>query len=219
MTDSKKNKHTLKHNLEYVFLYLLYIFIYSSVINGLLALTCHFIGVKIPYENLNVIFNNVTLINRSLFSLLIFSLLLIPLIEELTFRLQLVKKSNINISVFAGVLFFGYSLFSSNKLLSIVLIIYLSIIVILHVKKTKMKSKFFPYLFWVVVFFSCLSQLRFIIIFENENWPLYLMFFTIMSIKAFYLAKIAKENGVYYSFGLNVIFYVLPTINYISNYH
>lgn len=143
-----------------------------------------------------------------------------PLIEELTFRLQLdKKKSNINVSAFAGVLFLVYSFFSGDKFLSVIIIVYLSIIGILYVKKTNLKSKFLSYLFWIVVFFSCLSQIRFVLIFENENWPLYLMFFTVMSIKAFYLAKIARENGVYYSFGLNMIFYILPTINYISNYY
>lgn len=217
MNSSKKRKHTPKNNLEYVFLYAFYIILYSIFINVIIAVICHFVGLEINYQNFQTVFKNISLLKRESYYILVIGLLTVALLEEVVFRLPL-KETNreIRISVSIGLLWLIYSWFLPNKFLSLVLITYILILAIGYFK-SKTEKKLFIQLFWISVIFSGLSQIRYVMVFDSEYWPLYLMFFSLMFIKSYYLAKIRIELGMYYSLGLNIFFLIVPFINYIFN--
>lgn len=219
MGDFENLKHTLKEKLEYVSLSLLYVMFYAAVLNAVIAVFFYAIGWEVNYENLYVIFENITLINNESKPFWILGFLVLPLMEELTFRLPLDKKHRTNsITIVTGILLLIYSFYLQNITFTLILLVYLLFFLISNNNWIKSKKVVFDYSFWLAVIFSGLSRTRLVLFFENENLPLYLMFFTLMFVKSFFLAKIARQISVYYSFGLNMTFVIIPLINYFFNY-
>lgn len=217
MNISKKKGHTLKTSLEYVFLYAFYIILYTILINVIIAVICHFIGQEINYQNFQTVFKNINLLEKEYYFTLVIGLLSVSIIEEVVFRLPLQESNrNIRISVSIGLLWLIYSWFLPNKSLSFVLITYIICLAILYFN-SNIKKKILNHLFWISVIFAGLSQIRIVIAYDSDFWPLYLMFFSLMFIKSYYLAKIRIELGIYYSFGLNILFLLVPFINHIFN--
>lgn len=154
MNDSKKMGHTLKTNLEYVFLYAFYIILYTILINVIIALTCHFFDQEINYEKFHSVFKNITLLEKENYFTLVIGLLTVSVLEEVVFRLPLKETNrNIHVAVSLGLLWLIYSYFLPNNYLSFVLITYIISLMFLFFNSS-IKKKIFNYIFLISVIFA-----------------------------------------------------------------
>lgn len=146
MNNSKKIRHTLKSNLEYVFLYGFYIVLYTILFNTIIAVICYFSGQEIKYENFQTVFKNIALLKEKFFLTPVIGLLSFSLIEEVVFRLPLKETNrNIRISISIGLLWLIYSCFLPNKFLSFILITYLSILTFVYFNSKSKKKLLFTF--------------------------------------------------------------------------
>lgn len=217
MHSSKKSRHTLINKLEYVLLYAFYIVLITALINSIIAVIWYFFDQEIKYENFQYAINNISLLKQDQFIKTVIGILIVSALEEILFRLPLKETTrNIPVSIFAGILWLIYSFLIPIKYLGFVLITYISFLTFVYFySKTKRINP--TLLLWVSVIIAGLSQIRYVIIYNAENWPLYLMLFSLMFVKSFYLAKTRMKLGIYYSYGLNLIFSVVPMLNYLFN--
>lgn len=221
MMQEIRKKHILIKNLGYVFLYMIYVFLVSAGINALIALVCYLIGVKIPFEDFSFVFSNVSNSQFEIWQLIFFVLVLIPISEELLFRLILRDfKKNFPIVLIFCLVAMVSSFFMFNKLLSYLLFFYLLLLVLLSILFSNQIGRryLFQLLFWSSIIVSSLSFLRSIVIFDVFYTPLYLMLLSFFAVQSYYLSLIRLKYGLTFSFLLNFCFALIPVVNYFFNH-